>query len=273
MVLVAQKNKIVRIVFKNAGGLALNGQGGQRIGGAGQLGFHLLHVIVVDVYVATRPYKFPHFHTKLLRHHVHQEGVACDIERHTQKHVRTALVQLAAQGVVGNIELKERVAWHQCHLIQFRYVPSTDNDASTVRIVLQVIHNALNLIDAFTALKGSIPLVHERWPRPPLGSIHRPQVALAIRPFVPDMIVAVKKVLNIGLALQKPQELRNNQAEWNKLGCYQGESFLEIKPHLMAKDAAGARSGSVGFFNPVFQSMLKKMQIRIHANREAYQPS
>ena len=75
------------------------------------------------------------------------------------------------------------------------------------------------------------------------------------------MIVAVKKVLNIGLTLQKPQELRNNQSEWNKLGCYQGKSFLEIKPHLMAKDAAGARSGSVGFFNPVFQSMLKKMQI------------
>eukprot|EP01038_Epipyxis_sp_PR26KG_P001080 gene1080-1514_t len=107
------------------------------VGRARQLGLHLLVVVAVDVAVATRPHEVAHLQIALLGHHVGQQRIAGDVERHTQKDVCTALVQLARQraapaGILrrGYVKLKESVARHERHLVQLGHVPGAHDDAA-----------------------------------------------------------------------------------------------------------------------------------------------
>ena len=51
-----------------------------------------------------------------LSHHQGQQGIGCDVERHTKKDICTSLVKLAGQLAVSDIELEEAVTWRQRHL-------------------------------------------------------------------------------------------------------------------------------------------------------------
>ena len=66
-------------------------------------------MIVVDMAVAAGPDEVPHPQTGLRGHHVREQRIAGDVERHAQEQVGTALVKLATQPTIGNIELEERV--------------------------------------------------------------------------------------------------------------------------------------------------------------------
>jgi len=94
-------------------------------------------VVGVDVAVATGPDEVAHLQVALLRHHVREQRVAGNVERHAQKDVGAALVQLAAEFAFaagrsgwGHVELEERVARHQRHLVQVGHVPGADDDAT-----------------------------------------------------------------------------------------------------------------------------------------------
>jgi hypothetical protein len=60
--------------------------------------------------------KSPTSQVALLRDHVREQRVAGDVERHAQEDVGAALVQLAGQLAVGDVELEEGVAGRQRHL-------------------------------------------------------------------------------------------------------------------------------------------------------------
>ena len=62
----------------------------------GPVGGDLLVVVAVDVAVATRPDEVTHVQIALLRHHVREQRIAGDVERHTQR-CRHCVVELAAQ--------------------------------------------------------------------------------------------------------------------------------------------------------------------------------
>jgi hypothetical protein len=76
---------------------ALDVQRGVGKGRAAELQLHLRVVVAVDVAVAAGPDEVAHLQVTLLRHHVGEQGVAGNVEGHTQKDVGAALVQLAAQ--------------------------------------------------------------------------------------------------------------------------------------------------------------------------------
>lgn len=88
-----------------------------------ELLLHLLEVIRVDVRVAARPDEVTHLQSGLLRHHVRQQCVGRDVERHTEEHIRAALIHLAAQLAIGHVELEQHVARLQSHVRQIRDVP------------------------------------------------------------------------------------------------------------------------------------------------------
>ena len=87
----------------------------------------LLHVVQIQVAIATGPDEIAHVQIALLRHHVRQQRVGSDIERHSQEDIGAALIELAGQTAVGHVELKERVAWRQFHPRNVGDVPRRDD--------------------------------------------------------------------------------------------------------------------------------------------------
>jgi hypothetical protein len=59
----------------------------------------------------------PGFEPGHLRHHHGQQRVGGDVERHAEEDVGRALVELAGQPAVGDVELEQAVAGRQRHLL------------------------------------------------------------------------------------------------------------------------------------------------------------
>ena len=144
MTLITDDFKVFVLVVKNRFWPAFDAQSGVTHRCAAQLQFHLLGVVAVDVAVATGPNKVAHIQVALLRHHVGEQGIAGDVEGHTQEDVGTALVQLAAQfafatsfGGWCDVKLEERMAGHQRHFVQISHVPSAHDDAARVGVGFQ----------------------------------------------------------------------------------------------------------------------------------------
>jgi hypothetical protein len=67
---------------------------------------------------------------RLLRDHHREHRVARDVERHAEEEVGTALVQLAAEPPVGDVELEHRVTRRQRHVVDLGRVPRGDDHAA-----------------------------------------------------------------------------------------------------------------------------------------------
>jgi len=108
-VLIVQHFEVFKFVVEDGVRLALDVERGVGKWLAAQLRFHLFEVVVVDMAVAARPDEVAHFQIALLRQHVGQQRVACNVEGYAQKDVGAALVKLAAEFAVGHVELEEGV--------------------------------------------------------------------------------------------------------------------------------------------------------------------
>ena len=62
---------------------------------ASELQASLFDVVAVEMHIAEGMYEFSGLEAGDLRHHLRQEGIARDIERDSQKDVRTTLIELA----------------------------------------------------------------------------------------------------------------------------------------------------------------------------------
>src|SRR5690554_7876793 len=78
----------------------------ERVRLAGQLLADLVEVVVIDVAVASGPDELARPVAGLGGDHVREQGIARDVERYTEEQVGAALVQLAAEGAVGDVELE-----------------------------------------------------------------------------------------------------------------------------------------------------------------------
>ena len=81
---------------------------------SGQLQFHLLQVVVVDVH-PQKCGRNPDLKSAALRDHMGEQRVGRD-ERNAQEEISAALIELTAQSVAGYIELKEQMAGQQRHI-------------------------------------------------------------------------------------------------------------------------------------------------------------
>ena len=73
-----------------------------------QLLFQSIHMIQVDMGITNGVNKIASFSAGCLSHHVSQESIGGDIERHTQTHIGTALVHLTRDFVLDRVDLTRR---------------------------------------------------------------------------------------------------------------------------------------------------------------------
>jgi hypothetical protein len=257
--LVVQHLEVFKLVVKDGGWLAFDIQCGIGKRFTAELQRHLLVVVAVNVAVTARPDEVAHVQVALLRHHVGQQGVAGNVEGHAQKNIGTALVQLAAQfGFFAralcrrHIELEERVARHERHLVKLGHVPRADDDAAAVGVAFEGINDLLYLVNV-SAIWGG--------PAAPLHAVNGAKVAVFAGPFIPNRYVAFFEPVVVARPRQEPQQLLNDGAQVNLLGGDQRKPIVQIEAHLMAKHALGARAGAVGFSNTVIGHVLHEIFI------------
>ena len=95
MRLIARDFKIFVAIAEQGIGFALDHQLWQGMRRARQLLARLLKVIGLQMAIAAHPDKIAHIQIALVRHHVGEQGIRRDVERHAQKNVGAALVHLA----------------------------------------------------------------------------------------------------------------------------------------------------------------------------------
>ena len=130
------------------------------------------------------------------------------------------------------------MAGHQRHLVELRDVPRGDQIAARIRVVLEGIERLLDLIDVL-AVRGG--------PGAPLHAVDRAQLAVVIRPLIPDADLVVLQELDIGLALEEPQKLAQHRMEIDLLGGQQREGLGQVITQLRTKDGARAGAGAIAF--------------------------
>ncbi len=257
MALVVQHFEVFKLVVEDGVGFTFDVQ--RRVGEwfAAELQRHLLVVVAVDVAVATRPDEVAHVQIALLGHHVGEQRVAGDVERHAKKDVRTALVQLATElsffaWVLRwcHVELEERMAGHERHLVELGHVPCAHDDAAAVWVALEGVYELLNLVNV-AAIGGG--------PAAPLHAVHGAKVAVFSCPFVPNRHIAFFQPVVVAGASQEPQQLLNDGAQVNLFGGHEREAFVQIETHLVAKHALGARAGAIGLGNTLAGHVLHEV--------------
>ena len=130
MRLVITQLKVLKAKGKNILHVRIDLHRGQRERRARQLLFHLFHVVGIQVAVTAGPDEFARLKAAYLRQHHGQQGVAGNVEGHAEKDVRRTLIQLATELAVRYIELEQRMAGRQRHVINQRRVPGGDNQAA-----------------------------------------------------------------------------------------------------------------------------------------------
>ena len=251
--------------------LGIELQCGQRSGFARELLLDLVKMVDVEVSVAQSVDKLSDAQITNLCNHRCQKRVRRNIEWNAQEGVGTTLVELAREFAIGHIELKKYVARGQSHTLNLAHIPRRHNHSTRIGVFLNSFYHLDNLVDNPTV--GSAPAT-------PLRAIDIAQIAIAVAldgalgaplgclqellpthrlkscrsatfaieapsVVIPNVHAIVEQVLYIGFALQKPQQLVDNTPHKDLFGGQQREACREVKPHLVAKDALGARTCAV----------------------------
>src|SRR5690349_5096238 len=107
---VAFESKIFESEVLDALALRVHHQLGQRTRLARELQLRLFEVVRIKVRVAKGVDEVSYLKIAYLRHHMGEKRIGSDVEGHTEERVSRALVQLAAEPVVGDIELEQAMA-------------------------------------------------------------------------------------------------------------------------------------------------------------------
>ena len=215
-------------------------------------------MVAVDVAVAAGPDEIADVEVALLGQHVRQQRIARDVERDAEEDVGAALVELAAEpGAAGrrggrDVELEEGVARQQRHLRQVGDVPGADDDPARIGIGLELLDDVGDLVDV--AAVG-------RRPRAPLHAVHRAEVAVGARPFVPDRDVALLQPARVAVAAQEPEQLEDDRAQVHLLGRDQREAFAQVEAHLVAEHALRSGAGAVGLGDAVIADVAEEVLV------------
>src|ERR1700694_1282283 len=195
MMLVIHELEVLVLITENARRAAADRELRQRERRARQLQVRLLEMIQVQVAVAAGPDELAGLEIALLREQVRKQRVAGDVEWYAEKHIRAALVELAGEAPGGHVELEKRMAGHEPHALELAHVPGADQDAARIRIGFEPLDGLRDLIDG--ASVGCRPGA-------PLAAIDRAQLAVRIRPFVPDRDAMLAQPGDVGVAAQEP---------------------------------------------------------------------
>ena len=114
---------------------------------ARQLQPRLLEMIEIEVRIAERVDELARLVAGDLRDHQGQQRVGGDVERHAEKNVGGALVKLAGQPAVRDVELEQAMARRQRHLVDVGRIPRRDDQAARIGIAPDRCDHVGDLID------------------------------------------------------------------------------------------------------------------------------
>ena len=227
----------------------------QRARRAFQLQAGLGQMVEVEMRVARGVDEFAGLQLAYLRHHQQQEGIARDVEGNAQERVGRALVELEREFSVGHVKLEQQMAGWQIHAVEVGYVPCRDDEASGVRIFLDLAHHFADLVNVAAVVIG---------PRAPLVAIDVSQTAVGVGPFVPDADAVVLQVFYVGVAVEEPQQFVDNRLEVQLLGGEQGETVGQVEAHLMPEDAQSACTRTVAFRCALVENAAQEVLVLFH---------
>ena len=190
-----------------------------------------------------------------LRDHHGEQGVGGDVEGDAEEEIRAALVELAAEFAARHIELHERMAWGQRHPVDLPGIPGADDVAAAVGILFQILHDACDLID-FASFR--------RPPPAPLRSVDRAEIAVLIRPLIPDGDAVLLEIADVGVPFEKPEQLVDDGAEVELLRGEQREAAREVKALLCPEDGERSRPGTVFLPRPVIEDEVEETVVLDH---------
>src|SRR6202012_2167326 len=98
----------------------------------------------------------------------------------------------------------------------------------------------------------------------PLGAIDATEIAMGIRPFIPDGHTIVIEPFDIGIAAEKPEQLVKNRLGVDFLGGEQRERVAQGTADLCTKEGIGAGAGAVRLKLSVFQDVPQQIEILSH---------
>ena len=94
--IIVRKGEIAVIETENIFPVGVKQHLRQTLWGTCELQLYLLYMVKIDVRIAERMNKLAALQSCSLCHHLEQQGIRCDVERHSEEDIGTALVQLQA---------------------------------------------------------------------------------------------------------------------------------------------------------------------------------
>ncbi len=212
-------------------------------------------MVRVQVQVAERVDEVARLESGDLGNHEGQQGVTGDVEGDTEEEIGAALVELAAQFAFGHVKLEKRVARRQCHLMDLGRIPRGDQQATTVRVVPDLVHQPFNLVDRTSVTAP--PIV-------PLRPIDPAQISVRPGPFVPDGHAPLLQPPHIGLPTQEPQQLVDDGLQVDLLGRHQRKSVRQPVPGLGTEQTVRPGPGPIRLETALLKDQPKEFVIRAH---------
>ena len=127
------------------------------------------------------------------------------------------------------------------------HIPRADDHPTAVRMMADLINHFADLID-FVAVCRS--------PGTPLGTVNRAQIAILIRPFIPDRHLVVVEILDIRVTVQEPEQFMNDRARMQFLRGDKRKAFRKREPHLVAENRDRSGACAVSLLHSVFVNVL-----------------
>ncbi len=89
---------------------------------------------------------------------------------------------------------------------------------------------------------------------------------MVISPLIPYVHVMILQILYVRTALQKPEQLVDDEVERNFLRGHEWKSSSKVKAHLMTKEAVGPRASTVVFVDTVIAHETHEIQVLFHSS-------
>src|SRR6185436_10812015 len=116
-----------------------------------------------------------------------------------------------------------------------------------------------------------------RSPVPPLVAVHRAELAVLVRPFVPDRHAALLQPAHVGVAAQEPEQLVEDRLHVQLLGGEQRKALAQVEAQLPAEHRLRAGAGAVGLARAALEHFGQELEVlalaAIHAGDTALHTS
>ena len=235
-----------------------------------ELDLEWLYVIFVDVSVSHRKHEFLGLAIGDFSDHIGEQSVAGNVEGDSQPEIAGTLVHLTRELLlaptlcvsveVGDEELAEHVARRESHESKIFGVPCTEQDPAIGGVVLDLVNDFTQLVNALTGVVGVAVLVFCAKVSP-LEAVDWTQITfspvlqvtrveeLSRSVTVPDVHALVSKKLGVGLASHKPEELLQYASQEDTLCGEQRQiavGKVEAEARLRCKESESASTCAIG---------------------------